>query len=434
MSGIAEVLINIGFHVSGSDLKRSTAVLRLKKKGAVIHIGHKASHVGDAQVVVVSSAVSKENPEVVVARENHIPIVPRAEMLAELMRVKHGIAIAGTHGKTTTTSLIGTVLYEAGLDPTLIIGGRVNSFRSNARLGQGDFLVAEADESDRSFLKLTPSIAVITNIDPEHMENYTDFAEVQQCYIDFANKVPFYGAAILCTDHPTVRKILPKITRPILTYALYEEADFRATDIRYDGCATFFHVHFRGKDWGRFMISSPGEHQVSNALAAIAAAHVLDISISKVKGSLKKFKGISRRFEILRRQDPIVVDDYAHHPVEIDATLAAARHAFPGYKILIVCQPHRYSRLHFLWQNFIEVLKKADLSLITEVYAAGEKPIEGVTGEHLAAKIPGAIFVPTEESMTATIKNFIGPQTLVLFVGAGSITKMARDFIKKRIS
>lgn len=431
MSGIAEVLVTLGFTVSGSDLKRSSTLVRLKKRGARIFIGHKPEHLGDAQVVVTSSAVSRENPEVAAARARHIPIVPRAEMLAELMRVKYGIAVAGTHGKTTTTSLIGAILYEAGLDPTLIIGGRVNSLRSNARLGKGEFLVAEADESDRSFLKLTPTLAVITNIDPEHMENYKDFNEMQNHFVDFANKVPFYGSVIACADHPVVRGLLPRITRPMLTYGLRHKADLTGHDLRQDGCATFFRVDFRGKDLGRFAVGQPGEHQVSNALAAIATAQALDIPAGKVKSALKKFRGISRRFEILRRADPVVIDDYAHHPVEIAATLQGARSAFPLHEIALVCQPHRYSRLQFLWDDFQNVLKTADCCFITDVYPAGEQPIPGVTGEKLAREIDGAVFLPTPEETSAALKKWVGPQKLVLFVGAGSITRVARDFAKR---
>lgn len=431
MSGIAEVLVTLGFTVSGSDLKRSSTLARLRKRGARVFIGHKPEHLGGAQVVVTSSAVSLDNPEVLAARDKHIPIVPRAEMLAELMRVKYGIAVAGTHGKTTTTSLIGAILYEAGLDPTLIIGGRVNSLRSNARLGKGEFLVAEADESDRSFLKLAPTVAVITNIDPEHMENYRDFEEMKNHFVNFANKVPFYGSVIACADHPVVRSIFPGITRPMLTYGLHYPADLTGHDLRYDGCTTFFRADFRGKDLGRFVVGQPGEHQVSNALAAIATAQALDIPTGKVKNALKKFRGISRRFEILRKADPVVIDDYAHHPVEIAATLQGARSAFPHHEIALVCQPHRYSRLQFLWRDFQSVLKTANRCFITEVYPAGEKPIPEVTGEKLAQEIDGAVFLPTPEEAVAALKHWVGPQKVVLFVGAGSITRVARDFAKR---
>ncbi len=436
MSGIAEVLLNLGYQVSGSDLKRSPVTRRLKKRGAKIFIGHHRDHIRNAQVVVTSSAVQKNNPEVKQAKNLNIPVVPRAEMLAELMRMKYGIAVAGTHGKTTTTSMIGTVLQEAGLDPTLIIGGKVNSLKTNARLGKGEFLVAEADESDRSFLKLGPALAVITNIDPEHMENYKDFSQVKKCFADFANKVPFYGAVVACADHPQVRKIFPELKRRIVTYGLTTDAEYTAKNIGQKEKIMSFDVFYHGEFLGKIKLEQPGIHHVGNALAAVAVARELDIPFVKIASGLKKFKGISRRFEILGKRDPIVVDDYAHHPVEIEATIAAARKGWPDYKIAVVLQPHRYTRLRFLWDDFVKVLGKADLALILPVYAAGEKEIIGVSGKNLFMKVreahpklPVAI-VESLDEIKAVLQPWVGPKTMILFLGAGNITKMARLYVQ----
>ena len=471
MSGIAEVLLNLNYQVSGSDLKKSATTRRLKKRGAKIFLGHHADHLNGAEVVVTSSAVEENNPEVKKARHLNIPVVPRAEMLAELMRMKYGIAIAGTHGKTTTTSMIGTVLSEAGLDPTLIIGGRLNSLKTNARLGKGEYLVAEADESDKSFLKLNPTMAVITNIDPEHMENYKNFSEVKKCFINFANKVPFYGAVVACADHPQVRKIFPELSRRVVTYGIKEKAEYTAKNIEQKGASIDFDVLYHGDPLGRIRMSQPGVHHVGNALAAVAIARELDIPFSKIAAGLKKFQGIARRFEILKENDPMVVDDYAHHPVEIEATIAAAKKGWPDYKIAVVVQPHRFSRLKFLWDGFVKALGKTDLTIVLPVYAAGEKPIAGITGKNFFLglreahpKLPVA-YAESLEEITAVLKPWIGDasedlalpvrtrgvrgdgapaersevgqrspryqKTLVLFLGAGDITKMARRFVKK---
>ena len=436
MSGIAEVLINLGYQVSGSDLKKTPLTTRLKKRGAKVYVGHSRDNLNGAQVVVTSSAVSEENPEVKKARNLNIPVVPRAEMLAELMRMKQGIAIAGTHGKTTTTSMIGTVLSEAGLDPTLIIGGRLNNLRGNARLGKGDLLVAEADESDQSFLKLNPVIAVITNIDPEHMENYKDLADVRRCFIHFANKVPFYGAVVACADHPQVRKIFPELSRRVITYGIKQPAEYTAKNIGQHQYTMSFEVLYRGEFLGKVQINQPGVHHVGNALAAIAVSRELDIPFTKIVSGLKKFKGIGRRFEILKKEDPIVVDDYAHHPVEIDATIMAARQGWPDYKIAVVIQPHRFTRLKFLWDDFVKVLGKPDWVVVLPVYAAGEKPIANVTGQNLFMelrnkhpKLPVA-YAESLQDINAALKPWMGPKTMILFLGAGNITKMARQFVK----
>ncbi|MDO8526802.1 MAG: UDP-N-acetylmuramate--L-alanine ligase [Deltaproteobacteria bacterium] len=436
MSGIAEVLLNLGYKVSGSDLKKTPLTSRLQKRGARIFLGHAKDHVDSAEVVVVSSAVQEENPEVRQARQKNIPVVPRAEMLAELMRMKYGIAVSGTHGKTTTTSMIGTILFEAGLDPTLIIGGRLNSLRSNARLGKGEFLVAEADESDQSFLKLNPTIAVITNIDPEHMENYKSFASVKQCYIAFANKVPFYGAVVACVDHPQVRQILPSLCRRVVTYGIKSPAEYTAKNITQQKTVMSFDVFYHGDLLGRAKLCQPGAHHVGNALAAIAVARELDIPFSKIVVGLKKFKGISRRFEILRKEDPMVADDYAHHPVEIEATIQAARQGWPGYKIAVVLQPHRFSRLKLLWNDFVKTLAKPDLTVVLPVYAAGEKPMANITGKNLFMELreknPKSQVTHAEslEEIRAALTPWVGPKTMILFLGAGDVTKMAREFCK----
>ena len=323
MSGIAQVLITLGYRVTGSDLKRNVTTAQLARRGAKIFVGHKALNVGDAHVVVVSSAVNDANPEVIEARRRNIPVVPRAEMLSELMRLKYGIAIAGTHGKTTTTSLIATILDSAGLDPTMVIGGRVNSFRTNARLGKGEFLVAEADESDQSFVKLSPTIAVVTNIDPEHMENYRNFQHVRETYAAFANKVPFYGSVVACVDHQEVQALLSHIDRRIVTYGM-KRGDYHARDIsQMEGKLKFMTV-FQGADLGIVELAIPGQHNILNALASVAVARELDIPFAKIQKGFKKFKGIERRFQILKSNGPIFVNDYAHHPAELTAVFEAA--------------------------------------------------------------------------------------------------------------
>jgi len=436
MSGIAEVLLNLGYQVSGSDLKRSTITRRLKKKGAKIFLGHHKNNLNSAEVVVVSSAVDGNNPEIKKAKGQNIPVVPRAEMLAELMRMKYGVAVAGTHGKTTTTSMIGAVLQEAGLDPTLIIGGRVNSLKSNARLGKGEFLVVEADESDRSFLKLSPAISVITNIDPEHMENYGTMKALRQSFTDFANKVPFYGAVVACHDHPEVRKIFPHLARRLITYGIYSSAEYEAKNIAQKEKETSFDVLHKGEMLGKIKMEQPGIHHVGNALATIAVARELEIPFSKIAQGLKKFKGIGRRFEILRKENPMVVDDYGHHPVEMEATLKAAKAGWPEEKIAVVFQPHRYTRLKNLWGDFLKVLSHADWVVVLPVYAAGEKPIVGVTAKNLFTELReknpklAAAYAESFEEVEAALKPWATSKTMVLFLGAGDVTKMARRFAK----
>ena len=436
MSGIAEILLNLGLTVTGSDLKRSAVTQRLTRRGAKIWIGHEERHAEGAHVVVVSSAVSQSNPEIRYATKMGIPVVPRAEMLAELMRLKYGIAVAGTHGKTTTTSLIAQVVHRAGLDPTMIVGGKVKSLRGNARLGRGEFLVAEADESDRSFLKLSPTIGVITNIDPEHMENYNDFEHLKSAFVDFANKVPFYGSVVCCVDHPVVKKILPKIVRPCITYG-ERDADYIAANIEQVGGHLSFEVIHKGQQLGKIDLPMAGKHHAKNALAAIAVGRELDIPFPTIKHALEQFRGVARRFEILHNGSPIVVDDYGHHPVEIAATIAAAREGWPTCRIIVVIQPHRYTRLGQLFDEFVASVRMADAVLVMEVYPAGEKPIRGVTGERLCEKIRTqypkkfVAYTPMAGRVVSTLSPWCGKDDLILFLGAGDITKIAHQFAKE---
>jgi len=439
MSGIAQVLITLGYCVTGSDLKKSSTTDQLKRRGAKIFIGHKEKNIGDAHVVVISSAVNNSNPEVIAAKENGIPVVPRAEMLAELMRLKYGIAIAGTHGKTTTTSLVATILDKAGLDPTMVVGGKLNNFRTNARLGKGEFLVAEADESDRSFLKLTPIIAVITNIEPEHMENYRDFDHVCEAYVSFANKTPFYGSVIACIDHPQVKKLLPQIERRVITYGL-KEGDYTASDIKQAGASLEFNVHYQEKLLGRVKLVLTGRHNVLNALAAIAVAMELEVPFSKIAKGMKSFKGIERRFQFLlnKKDMPMVVTDYAHHPSEIKVILDAVKEGWPSKRVMCVVQPHRYSRLKNLFNEFAEILSKPDFTIVTPVYSAGEKNIEGISSERLVEKIlefrtngNPVVFTPDNEKLFDLIKNTATPDDIILFLGAGNIWMTGKEFVKR---
>ncbi len=451
MSGIAEILLTLGLTVTGSDVKKSAVTQRLKRRGAKIWVGHDKKNVEGAHVVVISSAVSDSNPEVKQAQKLGIPVVPRAEMLAELMRLKYGIAVAGTHGKTTTTSLIAQVLGTAGLDPTMIVGGKVKSLRGNARLGKGEFLVAEADESDRSFLKLSPTIGVITNIDPEHMENYRDFDHLKDAFVDFANKVPFYGSVVCCLDHPVIKKILPKIVKRVVTYG-EGDADYTVKNICQVKDRLTFDVVHHGHELGKVKLPMAGRHHAKNALAAIAVGRELDIAFGTIKNALEGFKGVARRFEVLHNSGParlasrgrkarvaggpIVVDDYGHHPVEIAATISAAREGWPDRRLIVVMQPHRYTRLSALFDGFVSSLKSADSILVMDVYAAGEKPIKGATGEHLCEAIrshyPKKFVAHTKapENVFSTLKTWCGDNDLILFLGAGDITKTAHQFAK----
>jgi len=441
MSGIAEVFCNLGYSVSGSDIAENPAVRRLRQMGIRIVIGHAANNVASADAVVVSSAVKADNPEVVRAREAHIPVVPRAMMLAELMRFKQGIAIAGTHGKTTTTSLVSAVLGEAGLDPTCVIGGRLNSLGTNARLGKGEFLVAEADESDASFLYLQPVISVVTNIDADHMETYgQDFEKLKATFVEFLGHLPFYGMAVLCKDDPHVRAIMPSIARPMLTYGKASDADLVATDVRWDaGRMVFRAVSPRGGfDALDVTLNLSGEHNVLNALAAIAVGREVGASDGAIAKALAEFAGVGRRFQ--RYGDvPIatggrytVVDDYGHHPVEMAATLAAARGAFPGRRLVLAFQPHRFTRTRDLFEDFVKVLATVDELVLADVYPAGEAPIVGADGRSLARSIRltgkvEPLFVEKTSEMREAVLSRVRDGDVVVTMGAGSIANLAPE-------
>jgi UDP-N-acetylmuramate--alanine ligase len=436
MSGIAEVLLAHGFQVSGSDVRESDTVSRLRTLGATVHVGHRAENLTHADVVVFSSAVKRENPELVVARERNVPVIPRAEMLAELMRLKDGIAIAGSHGKTTTTSLVATVLREAGLDPTVIIGGKLNALGTNAARGAGDLLVAEADESDGSFLHLSPTIASITNIDAEHLDHYGDHAAVKDAFVSFANRVPFYGLVVACLDHPHVQDILPRIDKRIATYGLAAQADFRAKNPHVKGLTTSFEVLRRGDKLGTFEVRMPGIHNVLNALATIAIADELNVDMAQVKQSLASFTGVQRRFTIIGEHDNItIVDDYGHHPAEVQATLEAAQRAY-GRRLLVAFQPHRYTRTRHCFDELTRAFNRADALFLTDVYAAGEEPIEGADSVHLAQAIRAhghrdVTHVPEVTDLTQVLAERARPGDVIVTMGAGNITRVGPELLQR---
>jgi UDP-N-acetylmuramate--alanine ligase len=433
MSGIAEVLLNLGYKVSGSDLASNAASQRLAELGANVKIGHAAEHILGANAVVTSTAVNEANPEVVAARAAKIPVVPRAIMLAELMRLKRGIAIAGTHGKTTTTSLVASVLAQGGLDPTFVIGGRLNSAGANAKLGTGDYIVAEADESDASFLNLSPMIEVITNIDADHMDTYEhDFEKLKAAFVHFTQRVPFYGRVMMCIDDPHVRAILPQVSKPVTTYGFSEEAEVRALDARVDGVQMRFTVRQEGYPDTEFVLNQPGMHNVLNALSAIAIAREIGVPDEATFQGLREFRGVGRRFtrygeiELPEGGSFTLVDDYGHHPVEAQVTLAAARAAYPGRRLLLAFQPHRYTRTRDLFEDFVKVLGAPDVLLLAEVYAAGEAPIVAADGRALARALRASsqiepIFVESIADMPAIILKVARDGDVVLTMGAGSI-------------
>ena len=437
MCGIAEVLFNLKFEVSGSDVRESANTQRLKSLGVKTAIGHDPLLIKGVDVVVVSSAVDETNPEVRAARAAKIPVIPRAEMLGELMRLQRGVAIAGTHGKTTTTSLVVSCLAEGGLDPTFVIGGRLNSAGTHARLGHGQYLVAEADESDASFLHLSPFMAVVTNIDADHMETYGgDFNRLKQVFVDFLQQLPFYGLAVLCLDDPVVREIIPRVHKPVLTYGTTPEADLCAVDLRQEGLKMHFTVERRGhKNWLAVTLNQPGRHNVLNALAAIAIAHELGVNQAAIARALAGFAGIGRRFQIngcIARDagDVILVDDYAHHPREIAATVAAARASWPQRRLVVVFQPHRYTRTRDLFDDFSAVLSELDVLIVTEIYAAGEKPISGADGRALCRAIRARgkldpIFMEDVNTLPTVLADVLRANDVLLTLGAGSIGAVA---------
>ncbi|MEO6656475.1 MAG: UDP-N-acetylmuramate--L-alanine ligase [Pyrinomonadaceae bacterium] len=438
MSGIAEVLCNLGFVVTGSDVKKSKNTDRLETLFSVgIAEGHRAENVGAAQVVVYSSAVREDNPEVVIAKENGIPVIPRAEMLAELMTLKpYAVAVSGTHGKTSTTSMIATVLGHAGVDPTTVVGGVVAALGSNAKLGSSDWFVTEADESDRSFLMLYPTIAVVTNIDKEHMESYKGMEDVVQCFTDFVNKVPFYGAAIICLDDPNVQLIIPQIKRRRVTYGLTAQADVSAKDIRYnDTFGSSFTVSKRDKILGEINLPVPGKHNVYNALAATAVALELDVPFEKIADAFAVFKNANRRFQLKGEAAGImVVDDYGHHPTEIVATLSAAKNSSGGKRTVVVFQPHRYTRTRELMDDFVVAFNNADILFVLDIYAASEPPIEGITAEILTENIrkfghKNVSYIGDIETAAAKVCSVLHPGDLVITLGAGSITGLSDEIL-----
>ena len=429
MSGIAEVLANLGFRVSGSDQKKSEVTAHLEELGAEVNEGHAAENVGDAHVVVRSTAVRDDNPEIIEARRRSIPVIPRAEMLAELMRMKpHTVAVAGSHGKTTTTSMVATVLGTAGLDPTFVIGGIVRTYRANARLGKSDLMVVEADESDRSFLMLTPTIAVVTNIDREHMDYYHDMEDVRRCFGDFVNKVPFYGAAVLCLDDPHVQAVIPKVERRRVTYGMSAQADVSAHEITYDQSFGSSFTVWRGMDvLGPVTLRVPGKHNVYNSLAAIAVGLELEVPFAKIAQALGEFSGADRRFQFKGEEAGVtVVDDYGHHPTEIKATLSAARIGAPNRRIVVLFQPHRYTRTNDLMDEFSSAFNNADVLFVTDIYAASETPIEGVNAEVLTGRIKSwghknAEYVGAVENGPEVLRANVREGDLVITLGAGSV-------------
>ena len=437
MSGIAEILLNLGYRVTGSDQKRGEAVERLERLGAKVFIGHEAGHVEGAHVVVFSSAVSRDNIEVQVARQRQIPTIPRAEMLAELMRLKYGIAVAGTHGKTTTTSLIGAVLAEGRYDPTIVVGGRVTSLGSNARLGQGEYLVAEADESDGSFLKLQPTIAVVTTVDAEHLDHYGTLEAVRDAFVEFVNKVPFYGAAVLCLDQPNIQMLMPRIEKRIVTYGLESGADLVGRRLHLSGMTSRFEVSQRGGLLGECTLQIPGRHNVLNALAAVGVGLDLDIPFVTIQKALAGFAGVQRRFQVRGRARGVtVVDDYGHHPAEIRATLAAAKAGF-DCRVVTVFQPHRYSRTHHLRQEFLTAFNQADVLVVMDIYAAGEAPLPGVTADGLADGIRAhghrnVTYLGSDRArIVEHLADIVRTGDLVLTLGAGDVGQLGPELLKR---
>ncbi len=429
MSGLGEILRSLGFDVSGSDMKASATTDRLAGIGVRIDLGHRTDNVAGADVVVYSSAISADNPELVEARALGTPVITRAEMLAELMRLKYGVAIAGSHGKTTTTSLVATVLRSAGLDPTVVVGGKMAALGSNARLGAGDLLVAEADESDGSFLRLTPTIAVITNIDPEHLDHYGSHQQLKDAFVEFGGRVPFYGLAVLCLDHRHVQDIIPRIQRRYVSYGLSPQADYSARAIQFRGLETSFNAYRRGTSLGGFTVRMPGAHNVLNCLATIAVADELEVPLDVTKQALSTFGGVARRFTVVgRAAGRVLVDDYGHHPAEVRATLEAARRAYPSehHRVVVAFQPHRFTRTRDLYDDFCGAFNQADVLVVTDIYPAGEAPIEGITAERLVQSIRehghhNAHYVPDKSLLPETLERLSRDGDVVIALGAGDV-------------
>ena len=440
MSGIAEVLINQGYEVSGSDTNSTPVTSHLEQIGAKIFFKHKSENIKGAQVVVMSSAIGLDNPEITLAKEIMTPVIPRAEMLAELMRMKYGIAIAGTHGKTTTTSLVSTVLAGGELDPTVIIGGRLKNTGSHAKLGQSKFLVAEADESDGSFLRLSPSIAVVTTLDEEHMEFYQTLENMKDTFLKFINKIPFYGSAILCLDDPNIQSLIPSIEKRYITYGLSSQADYTARNISIDGLKTYFNVFHFGEDLGRIRSGALGQHNVLNTLAAVAVGMELDLDFKTIANSLLQFEGGQRRFEIVNQSNELIlVDDYGHHPVEIRASLKTAKEVWPASRLVVLFQPHRYSRTKFLMKDFWSAFNDADHLLVIDIFSAGESPLDNVHASNIVDGVrecghKNAKYIKNLNKLNEELEFLIRPGDILITLGAGDVWKLGRDFLTTRVS
>lgn len=438
MSGIAELLINLGYRVSGSDMKDTAVTQHLAAMGGYIYKGHRKENVEGADVVVFSSAVGLDNPEVMESKKRYIPVIPRAEMLAELMRLKYGVAVAGSHGKTTTTSMIASILTRGHLDPTVVIGGRLDIWGgSNAKLGQGDILLAEADESDGSFLALSPTVAVVTNIDQEHMDHYGSMQAIRETFINFINKIPFYGTAILCLDNEEIQGIIPRLKKRYMTYGMTSQADLKAKDVEQEGLGVGFEVIFQKQSLGRITVGLPGEHNVLNALAAVAVGLEFDLDIQVIREGLKNLGGLARRFQIKGEQGKVtVLDDYGHHPTEIMATLKTVRECWPERRLIVAFQPHRYSRTKELYDRFVISFNEADILIITSIYAAGEKAISGVTAEWLAQGIrehghKEVIICPQQEEILPALKSLVKAGDMVITLGAGNIYQVGEALLEE---
>jgi UDP-N-acetylmuramate--alanine ligase len=437
MSGIAELLLNLGYKVSGSDLRRSDITDRLQSFGGVVYEGHAAGQIAGADVVVVSSAIDKGNPEVAAALKTSIPVIPRAEMLAELMRLKYSIAVAGAHGKTTTTNLVASVLAGGGLDPTVVVGGKLKSIGTNALLGQGDFIVAEADESDGSFLKYSPAIAVVTNIDREHLDFYKDLDDIKEVFLSFIDRIPFYGLAVLCLDNEAVQDLIPRIRKRFITYGTTPQADLQAIELESKGMSSKFKVVYHGKILGTMNLSLPGEHNVSNAMAAIVVGLELGIGFNQIKKALEKVEGVQRRLEVKGTAKGVtVMDDYGHHPTEIKTTLAALAQGWPGKRKVVVFQPHRFTRTRALFDDFARSFYQADVLLVMPIYAASEKPIEGVDSRRLVESIQAhghkdVCFVEDINAAIGALGRIVGSGDVVLTLGAGNVYQVGEGFLER---
>jgi len=440
MSGIAEVLINQGYEITGSDMTATSVTNHLEQLGAKIFFNHASENIKGSQVVVVSSAIDPSNPEVTTAKEGMIPVIPRAEMLAELMRMKYGIAIAGTHGKTTTTSLVSTVLAGGKLDPTVIIGGRLKNTGSHAKLGQSNFLVAEADESDGSFMQLSPSIAVVTTLDEEHMGFYKTLGNMKETFLKFINKIPFYGSAILCLDDHNIQSLIPRVEKRYITYGLSSQADYTARNISIEGLKTYFNVFRHGKDLGRIRSGALGQHNVLNTLAAVAVGMELDLDFKIIANSLLKFEGVQRRFEIVKQSDELtLIDDYGHHPVEIKASLKTAKEIWPASRLIVVFQPHRYSRTKALMKDFWSAFNDADHLFVMDIFSAGESPVDKV---HASVIVEGARecghknakYIKSQNDLNKQLHGLAKRGDVLMTLGAGDVWKLGRDFMVARFS